>query len=142
MTRSFRTGLMVGLSTIACVVTLAACGSSTPSGSSQGTQTGGTPGPADSRICQVVTQATAAYNAKQYTTWRNDMALIGQSADSAQYTPLKNYAEEIKQATSSATTTTKPNSRRAKASGVHVGGLFGELGGYVGLQRVCAKLPS
>jgi hypothetical protein len=144
MTRSIRTVLTAGLATIACVLALAACGGgSTPSSqSSQSTGTSPPPGPADSRICQVVTQATAAYKAGQYTTWRSDMTQIGQAADSAQYIPLKNYAEEIKQATSSTTSTTKPKSRRAKASGVHVGGLFSALGGYVGLQRVCATLPS
>jgi hypothetical protein len=92
----------------------------------------------------VVTQAVAAYNAKNYTAWRSDMAAIGETANSAQYVPLKTYAEEAKQATSSTTTTTKPKSKSKsrRAGGVHVGGLFGEVGAYVGLQRVCATLPT
>jgi hypothetical protein len=90
----------------------------------------------------VVTKATAAYNAKDYTTWRNDLALIGEAADSAQYVPLKNYAKELKQSASPTTTTTKPKSKSHGPSGVHLGGLFSEVGAYVGLQRVCAKLPT
>jgi hypothetical protein len=142
MTRSFRSALTAGLVTIASVLALAACGGSTPSSSTQAAGTSPPPGPADGRICQVVTQAVAAYNAKDYTAWRNDMTLIGDTADSAQYVPLKTYAEEAKQATSSTTSTTKPKSKSRHASGVHLGGLFGELGAYVGLQRVCAKLPT
>jgi hypothetical protein len=147
MTRSIRKSMMAGLATVACVLTLAACGgSSSPPGSSQGTQTTGTsppPGQADSRICQVVTQATAAYNAKDFTTWRSDMILIGDSADSAQYIPIRNYAEEIKQATSSTTTTTtKPKSKSHRHNGYHFQSLFNELGAYGGLQRACASLPT
>jgi hypothetical protein len=146
MIRSIRTALMAGLATIAFMVSLAACGGSPTSSSSKSAQATGTsppPGAADSRICQVITQATAAYNAKNYTTWRNDLALVGEAADSAQYVPIKNYAEELKQSAGS-TTTTKPKSKSKSrgASGVHLGGLFSELGAYVGLQRVCAKLPT
>ena len=69
-------------------------------------------------------------------------------ADSAQYTPIKKYAEEVKRAVQHATTTTtKPkgkHSSKSKASegGVNVGVLFASLGGFVGLQHVCANLPS
>jgi hypothetical protein len=91
----------------------------------------------------VVTQATAAYNAKDFTTWRSDMILIGDSADSAQYIPIRNYAEEIKQATSSTTTTTtKPKSKSHRHNGYHFQSLFNELGAYGGLQRACASLPT
>jgi hypothetical protein len=139
--------MMVGLTTVACVLTMAACGGSAPSSSSsQGAQSTGTsppPGPSDARICQVVSQATTAYNSKNFSAWRSDLALVGAAADSAQYVPLKTYAEEVKQATSSTTTTTKPRSKsRHSAGGIHTSGLFNELGAYVGLQHVCAKLPS
>jgi hypothetical protein len=142
MSGSIRTAMMAGLTTLACVVALSACGGSTPNSSTQASGSSPPPGPADGRICQVVTQAVAAYKAKDYTAWRNDMTLIGDTADSAQYVPLKTYAEEAKQATSSTTSTTKPKSKSPHASGVHLGGLFGDLGAYVGLQRVCAKLPT
>jgi hypothetical protein len=91
-----------------------------------------------------VSKATAAYDSKDYATWRTYMAQIGATADSAQYLPLKRYAEDVKQADNQAstTTTTKAKSGKPKGSGLHVGGLFAALGGYVGLQRVCAHLPS
>jgi hypothetical protein len=147
MTGSIRTAVMAGLATIACVVALSACGGSTPSSSSSsGTQASGSsppPGPGDSRICTVVSQAKTAYNAKDFTTWRSDMILIGDAADSAQYVPIKNYAEDLKQATSSSTTTTtKPKSKARRAGGVHVSGLFDELGAFVGLQHACAQVTS
>ena len=57
--------VVVPFVTLVCVVSLAACGSGgTPS--SQGTRTTSKPGPADSAICQMVSQATVAYKAKDY----------------------------------------------------------------------------
>ena len=143
MIRSSRTYLRVGLAAIACVLALAACTNSTLSSSSQGAQaTGGSPGPADTRICQVVSQATAAYNAKNYASWRADMTLIGQAADSAQYGPLKTYAEEAKRATTATTSTTKPKSKSNVGTSFHFGNPFASVGAFVGLQHVCATLPS
>jgi hypothetical protein len=71
------------------------------------------------------------------------MAQIASSADSAQYLPLKRYAEEVKRADNQATTTTTTaKTRKPKGSGGSVDILFGKLGGYVGLQRICAHLPA
>jgi hypothetical protein len=95
-------------------------------------------------ICQLVSKATTAYNSKDYVTWRSYMAQIGQTADSAQYLPLKRYAEEVKRANNqvSTTTTTKPKTGKPKGSALNVNGLFAALGGYVGLQHVCAHVPA
>jgi hypothetical protein len=145
MIRSSRTYLRVGLAAIACVLALAACTNSTLSSNSQGAQAAGgssSPGPADTRICQVVSQATAAYNAKNYASWRADMTLIGQAADSAQYGPVKTYAEEAKRATTPTTTTTKPKSKSNVGTSFHFGNAFATVGAFVGLQHVCARLPS
>jgi hypothetical protein len=91
-----------------------------------------------------VAKATAAYSGKDFSSWRTYMAQIGATADSAQYLPLKRYAEEVKQANNQAstTTTTKAKSGKPKGSGINVGSLFAAVGGYVGLQHVCAHLPS
>jgi hypothetical protein len=70
------------------------------------------------------------------------MAQIGSMADSAQYLPLKRYAEEIKQANSQASTTTTAKTHKPKGGGGNVDILFGKLGGYVGLQRICIHLPA
>ena len=145
MMRSAGIRLQVGLAALACVTGLAACGGSTPSAKSgQSAQTSPPPGRGDTAICQLVTQASAAYSAKNYETWRYDMIEIGNEADSAQYVPVKQYAEDVKKATAttSSATTTKPKSKSKKAEVVGVGGLFDALGGFVGLQHTCAKLPS
>ena len=106
------------------------------------------PGPSRHRSVKSIAKATTAYNAKDYTTWRSDMVQIASAADSAQYTPIKKYAEEVKRAVQKATTTTtKPKGTRNSKSkpsggGVNLGGLFASLGGFVGLQHVCANLSS
>jgi len=75
------------------------------------------------------------------------MVQVANAADSANYLPLKRYAEEVKHAVDkSVTTTTKPKSRSHSKSkgteGVNLGVLFAALGGFVGLQHVCSNLPS
>ena len=100
-------------------------------------------------ICQLVTKATTAYNGKDFTSWRADMQQIASQAVSAKYLPLKRYAEEVKggEREEAATTTTFESKARSKskskgAANVNgLAGLFGVIGGYVGLQRVCNSLP-
>jgi len=137
------------LAAAACVAGLTACGSSTPTAQSTPTAhavptTSPPPGPTDVAICKLVNTAAFAYAAKNYKAWRSDITLVAGLADSAQYLPLKKYAEEVKQAESQAatTTTTKPKSKPKKAAGVHIGALAATLGGYLGLQQTCASLPS
>ncbi len=147
MTSPFRTRATVGLAALTCAVALAACSSGPTTPSSKGSATTSPPpGATDTSICQVIAKATTAYNAKDYGTWRSDMVQIANAAGSANYLPLKRYAEEVKQAIDKATTTTKPKGKphsKSKATeGVNLGGLFASLGGFVGLQHVCAKLPS
>jgi len=145
MIRPVRTRVMVGLAMLTAVAGLSACGSSPPSAPRSAPTTSPPPGAGDTSICQLVAKATAAYNAKNYTAWRSDMAQIGATADSAQYVPLKTYAEDVKRANSEATTTTtkpKSGSKPKKGERINLGGLLGVLGGFVGLQHVCAKLPS
>jgi hypothetical protein len=145
MIRQSANRLLAAFAVLLCVAGLAACGSSTPSTSSSAT-TSPPPGSGDTAICQIVSKATAAYNSKDYATWRTYMSQIASSADSAQYLPLKRYAEEVKQAESQAstTTTTKARTRQPKGGSVGVGvsGLFAALGSYIQLQHVCAHLPS
>lgn len=131
---------------VACAVTLAACGGSSPSATSS------PPGPGDFAICKVVSTATTAYQAKQYTTWRLDMAQIGTMAASAHDSTIRNYALELKAAydapTTSATSTTLPRKVTPKKGSkgpvvvppASFGSLFNGLGGYVGLEKTCATL--
>jgi hypothetical protein len=148
MTRSLRTDLTMGLATIACVLALAACGSSSPS--TQGTQhTQSTlqsppPGQADTAICHLVSQASLAYMAKDYTAWRADLTQIAGMADSAQYVPIKQVATELKSvlASSSVTTTTKPGTKYKSALGSNLRAILGPLGAYVDLTKTCAHLPT
>jgi hypothetical protein len=96
-----------------------------------------------------VTKATTAYNAKDFTSWRADMQQVASQAASAKYLPLKRYAEEVKggQREEAATTTTFESNGRSKskskgaANVSGIAGVFGVVGGYVGLQRVCSNLP-
>jgi hypothetical protein len=145
MIRPVRTRVMAGLAVLTAVAGLSACGSSPPSTPRSAPTTSPPPGAGDTSICQLVTKATAAYAAKNYGVWRSYMTQIGAAADSAQYLPLKTYAEEIKKANSAATTTTtKPKSASKPKRGerVNIGDLLGELGGFVGLKHVCARLAS
>ncbi len=144
MIRPVRSRVMVGLAMLTAVAGLTACGSSSPPSTRGAPTTSPPPGDGDTSICQLVTKATAAYAAKNYGSWRSYMTQIGATAESAQYVPLRTYAEEVKKATSPATTTTRPRpeSKRKKGENINIGGLVGELGGFVGLQHVCAKLPS
>jgi hypothetical protein len=151
MTRSIGTTLLAVLATMACVVTLAACGGSTPSPTSQSTQTtqnSPPPGQGDAAICQLVSKASAAYNAKDYTAWRSDMAQIANMADSAQYVPIKQVATQLKAilASSSSTTTTtkagKHTKYKSSTLGSNLRGIFGPIGAYVDLTKTCAHLPT
>jgi hypothetical protein len=131
---------------VACAATLAACGGSSPTASP--------PGPGDFAICKVVSKATAAYQAKQYTTWRLDMAQIGTMAASAHDSTIRNYALELKSAYDSPSTSTtststtlprKVTSKKGATKPVLVpsaamGSLFNGLGGYIGLKNTCASL--
>lgn len=140
MTCSFRTRIGVGISVLACVAGLAACGGSSPTKSTATTSP--PPGSGDAAICQLVAKATTAYAAKDYSMWRSYMTQIAEAAGSARYLPLKRYAEQIKEANrSAATTTTKPKAKSKNGSAVQLGGSFAALGGYVGLKHVCAKPP-
>ena len=138
----FRTCSLMGLATLGCVAGLTACGGASPTASRQGAPTTSPPpGPGDAAVCQLVTQATAAYKAQNYSTWRSDMKQIGNTAATTQYFPLKRYADEVQRVTTGTTTTTKPKSKK-NSKGVTFSGSLSVLGGYVGLQRVCANLPS
>ena len=142
---------LMGLTVLACVVGLAACGgggSTNPSHHGAATASP-LPGAGDTAICQIITKATTAYNAKDYVTWRSDMAEVAGAADSAQYVPLKKYAEEVKggervERTTTATTTRSKSKSKTKGTANISGitGVFATLGGYLGLQHVCAKLAS
>lgn len=131
---------------VACAATLAACGGSSPSASP--------PGPGDFAICRIVTKANTAYQTKQYTTWRLEMAQIGNMAGSAHDSTIRNYALKLKSAydtpTTSTTSTTLPRKLTSKKGAKKpvvippavVGSLFNGLGGYVGLKSTCATLHS
>ena len=82
---------LMGLAVLACVVGLTACGGGGSTNTSQhgAPTTSPLPGARDTAICQVITKATTAYNAKDYVTWRSDMVEIASAADSAQYTPSR-----------------------------------------------------
>ncbi len=139
MIRSIRTQMAVGLTAVMCVVGLAACSSTPSSPSAHISGKSPPPGAGDTAICQLVTQATMAYNAKNYTGWRSDMVQIGNMAGSAQYEPVKTYADAIHRETTLITTTT---TRSKKKSGLVFNGSLALAGGYVGLQHACANLPS
>jgi hypothetical protein len=148
MTRSFRTDLALGLTTMACVMALAACGSSPPSTEgtqhTQSTQNSPPPGQADTAICHVVSEASLAYTAKDYAAWRADLVRIAGMADSAQYEPIKQVAIELKSvlASSSVTTTTKPGKKYKPNLNSNLKAIFGPLGAYVDLTKTCAHLPT
>jgi hypothetical protein len=147
MTRSFRTDLAIGLTTIACVLALAACGSSAPSTEgtqhTQSTLNSPPPGQADTAICHVVSEASLAYTAKDYAAWRADLAQIAGMADSAQYVPIKQVATELKSvlASSSVTTTTKPGKKYKSPLSSNIRAILGPLSAYVDLTKTCAHLP-
>jgi hypothetical protein len=135
MTRLFRAPFVIGLTVLLCVIGLAACGSPSPTAGTSATKS---PGPGDTAICQLIVKATAAYNAKNFSEWRLYMAQVGASADSAQYPPVKRYAEEVKNGTTAAnTTTTKATKNKG---GFVAGGALAIAGGYVGLQHACARV--
>lgn len=144
MIRRSPSRLLGGLLTLFCIAGLSACGSSPPNATSSVATTSPPPGASDTAICQLISKATTAYASQDYTAWRSYMAQVAASADSAQYLPVKRYAEDVKRADSQASTTTTTKARlgKPKGSGVNVNSLFGALGGYVGLQRVCAHLPT
>jgi hypothetical protein len=137
MTRPLLTRVTTGIVVVLSVAILSGCGGSTPTTGSSAT-TSPPPGSGDTAICQLITKATASYNAKNFGEWRLYMGQVGATADSAQYLPLKRYAEEVKRANNPSTTTTTESKGRR---GVNIGGLSA-LGGYLGLRRVCANLPS
>ena len=123
MIRSIRLAVAGALVSIACVVALSACGSSSP-GTKTTATTSPPPGLGDASICQLTTKATTAYGAKDYITWKTDMGQIAGLADSAQYTPLKKYAEQVKKAVDAATTSTtsQKDSKKKKAAGLNLNG--------------------
>lgn len=143
VSRSWHTTFGVAIAVLVCIATLTACAG--PSSNRQSTSTTSPPpGAGDVAICQIVSKATAAYNSKDYTSWRLYIAQVGSTADSAQYLPLKRYAEKVKHAISEGSTTsstTKPD-KSSRADRLNVSGLFNALGGYLGLKQVCATLPT
>ena len=150
MIRPFGVRAAVAVAVLSCGAALTACGGS-PTGNSTTPTTSPPPGLSDVAICQLVTKATTAYNAKDFISWRTDMQQIANQATSARYLPLKRYAEAVKggldaQATTTTTTSEpKPHSKSKTKGTANVGGVaaaFGTLGGYVGLQHVCSKLPA
>lgn len=130
---------------VACAAVMAACGGGAPTAAKSPP-----PGPGDFAICNVIAKATAAYSAKQYPAWRLDLAQIGTMASSAHDLAIKRYADELKAAYDSPTTTvptTRPVTRTKgtkRSKGVVNTGkleyLFAGLGGYVGIKDTCAKL--
>lgn len=149
MTRTLRRPLLAGFIALACAGGLAACGSSTPSANSAPTTTSPPPGPGDVAICHLVTQATTAYQAKNYTAWRFDLAAIGNAAGSAHYEPIKSVATQLKTLLSPTTTTTTTAAKHGKKKSKYkpdlsgaVNRVFGPIGGYLQLTKTCAHLPS
>ena len=125
MIRVSRRRPLMGLVVLACVAGLTACGGGEYKPEQHGAATTSPPpGAIDASICQVITKATTAYNAKDYATWRSDMVQIASAADSAQYTPIKKYAEEVKRGVKQATTTTtKPKGKHSSKSKASEGGV-------------------
>jgi len=123
-----RTAEKVGLAVAACAFLLAACGGS--SGVSNGVQTNNSVGSGDKAICTVISQASTAYDANQFGTWRADMVQIGNMAASAQNTTIKTFADRVKQAYDTPST----HKNRGNFSGLE------GLAGYVQLKKTCAKL--
>jgi len=149
MNGSMRVRAASVLVAVACVAGLTACSTSTPSALSTPTThavptTSPPPGPSDLVICKLVKTAAFAYAAKKVTAWRSDITLVAGLADSAQYLPLKKYAEEIKQAESEAatTTTTTKSKSKERVARVNTGPLFATVGGFLGLDHVCASMPT
>jgi hypothetical protein len=139
MIRRASSRLLSGVAVLVCVAGLSACGSSSPSTSGSAT-TSPPPGSGDTAICQLVSKATAAYNARNYDQWRLYMAQVGASADASRYPPLRKYAEQVKNGIKATTTTTTSSSKNR--SGFVAGGALAIAGGFVGLQHVCARLPA
>ena len=125
----YRGRFMLAVATVVFSVILASCGGS---GGPQANST--SPGSGDKAICNVVAQATVAYNAKQYETWSSYMAQIGNMANSAQYTAIKDDAKQLQQAYD-----TPAKRNKTKSIGDIFKGLGG-IAGYVGLKNTCAKL--
>lgn len=150
MTPRFGVRLATAVAALTCATALTACGS-TPTSSQGAATTSPPPGAGDVAICQLVTQATTAYNAKDFTSWRSDMHQIASQAGTASYLPVKKYAEEIKvgeaaQAATTTTTTAPKTGSKSKSKGAAnvsgLAGVFGTIGGYLGLQHVCSHLPA
>ena len=130
-----RTGL--ALLVTASALALTACGGSPSAAKSP------PPGPGDFAIFNVVARSTFDYTTKQYATWKLAMAEIGTMAGSARDLTVKKYADELKAAYDSPTTTsttTRTKSSRKVVNESGLGNFFAGIGGYVGLKNTCPKL--
>lgn len=145
----FRLCTVVGVAALACSATLTSCSSDTSSPGRTSATTSPPPNATDAAICQLENKAVDAYKAKDYTAWRLYMSNIATVANSASYIPLKYYADEVRggetdeKATTTSTSKPKPRAKsKAQPNVTGLSGLFGTIGGYLGLQHVCANLPS